>query len=299
MIVVARGRLDDLRYFGVDGAAGHLIQGLLDDSARLPHLFEAHEVSVVGVAVLADWHVEVNVGVGRVRPRLAYVPRDARATERRAGEPDCYRVGGGDDADSDRAPEPDSVLGEHRLVLFEAVREVVHEALHVLGEALVSVVRHAADAPRVRRQSRAELLLENLQNLLALAQRPEQHRERAYVQRVSGEPEQVRGDSVKLGQNRAYVVRARRDFQAHHLLDGLDPDEPVRDRGDVVEPVPVGRYHRVEAVLGYLLHPAVQESYVAVEVYDGLAVEAQDDPQHAVGRRVLRPHVQDHLGVVE
>ena len=94
-------------------------------------------------------------------------------------------------------------------------------------------------------------------------------------------------------------LRARRDFEPHHLLDGLDPDEAVRDRRDVVEPVPVGRDHRVEAVLRDLLHPAVEEADVAVEVDDGLAVEAQDDAQHPVGRRVLRPHVQDHLGVVE
>src|ERR1700755_353057 len=127
MIVVARGRLDDLRDFGVDGAVGHLLHSLLDAGARLPHLFEAHEVTVVRVAVLADGHVEVYVGVGRIRPRLAYVPSDARASERRAGEPDCNRVRGGDDAYPHGAPEPDAVLGEHRLVISEPLREVVYE----------------------------------------------------------------------------------------------------------------------------------------------------------------------------
>src|ERR1051325_7679308 len=44
---------------------------------------------------------------------------------------------------------------------------------------------------------------------------------------------------------------------------------------------------------------AMQESDVAVEIDDGLAVELKDDPQHAMRRRMLRPHVQDHLGAVE
>src|SRR3954468_25029589 len=171
MVVLARGRLDDLRNLRVDGAVRHPLPSLLHDSARLSHLFEADEVSVVRVAVLADGHVEVHVGVGRVRTALAYVPGDARASQRRAGEPDCYRVFGRDDADADRAAEPDAILGEHRLVLFEPVREVIDEALHLFGEALVGVVRHADDAPRVTREARAELLLEYLQNLFALAER--------------------------------------------------------------------------------------------------------------------------------
>jgi hypothetical protein len=38
---------------------------------------------------------------------------------------------------------------------------------------------------------------------------------------------------------------------------------------------------------------------VAIEVDDGLAVEAKDDAQNAVRRRVLRPHVENHLRAVE
>src|SRR5687768_8322891 len=46
MVVVARGRLDDLRHLGVDRAVGQLLQSLLDDAARLAHLFEPDEVAV-------------------------------------------------------------------------------------------------------------------------------------------------------------------------------------------------------------------------------------------------------------
>src|SRR5829696_6842651 len=131
VVVVAGRGLDDLRDLGVDGAVGQPLQGLLDDAARLAHLLDSDEVAVVGVAVLADGHVEVEVGVGRVGARLAYVPRDARAAQGGAGEPDGDGVRGRDDADADGAAEPDAVLREQRLVLVDAGREVVDELLHV------------------------------------------------------------------------------------------------------------------------------------------------------------------------
>src|SRR5829696_8722782 len=43
VVVVARGRLDDLRDLGVDRPVGHLSERLLDDAARLAHLFEPDE----------------------------------------------------------------------------------------------------------------------------------------------------------------------------------------------------------------------------------------------------------------
>src|SRR4051812_34488434 len=94
-------------------------------------------------------------------------------------------------------------------------------------------------------------------------------------------------------------MSARRDGQTHHLLDGFDPDQTIRDSGDVVEPIPVGRDHRILPVLGDLLHAAMQESDVAIKINDGLAIEPQDDTQHAVRRRVLRPHVENHLRAIE
>src|SRR2546423_10069354 len=141
VVVVARGRLDDLRDFGVDGAVRHLLQSLLDDAPRLSHLFEADEVSIVRVAVLADRNLEVHVGVCGIRPRLAYVPGDAGASERGAGKTNRDCVLRRDDADADRPTEPDAVLRQERLVLPYALREVIHEALHVFRETLVRVVR--------------------------------------------------------------------------------------------------------------------------------------------------------------
>ena len=56
---------------------------------------------------------------------------------------------------------------------------------------------------------------------------------------------------------------------------------------------------RVHAVLGDLLHAAMEITDVAIEIHDGFAVELENHAQHAVRRRVLRPHVQHHLRAVE
>ena len=131
-------------------------------------------------------------------------------------------------------------------------------------------------------QARAKLSFENLQNLFAFAQRPKQNRNRADIERVRRQPEQVRSDAIQLSKNCAEVMSARRHGKTHHLLDRFDPNQTVGNCGNVIEPIPVGRDHRVHAVLGDLLHAAMEIADVAIEIDDCLAVELQDHAQHAV-----------------
>ena len=73
----------------------------------------------------------------------------------------------------------------------------------------------------------------------------------------------------------------------------------VEQRADVLERVDVADGLVVVGVLAELLDAAVEVAEDRVEVDDLLAVELEDDPQHAVGRRVLRAHVDEHLAVAE
>ena len=138
-----------------------------------------------------------------------------------------------------------------------------------------------------------QILLENLQDLFALAQAVEKRRQRADIQRVRAQPEQVAGDALQLGEDRANHARARRRFGAEQFLHRLAVAQAVRNRRHVVHAVHVGRELLVAAVLGDLLHAAVQVADHAFRADDLLAVEAQLHAQHAVRGRVLRPHVQD------
>jgi hypothetical protein len=51
-----------------------LLQALLHDAHRLVHLFHSNEIAIVAVAVLADWDVEIELGIAFVGLRLPQVP---------------------------------------------------------------------------------------------------------------------------------------------------------------------------------------------------------------------------------
>ena len=148
-------------------------------------------------------------------------------------------------------------------------------------------------------EARAAVLFENLQDLFAIAEAVEQRRDGADVERVRAQPNLVAGDAAQLGQDDANVLRARRRFHVQQLLDRFAVAQPVGDRGDVIHAVDVGIEHGVGAVLGNLLHAAVQVADDALGAQNLLAVQLQDDAQHAVRGRVLRPHVEDEFGGIK
>ncbi len=113
------------------------------------------------------------------------------------------------------------------------------------------------------------------------------------------QPQQVRSYSIQLRQDSSQIVRPRRNDKPHHLLDRLHPDQPIRYCGNIVEPVPVGSNHGVHAILGNLLHSAMEIADVAIQIDNSFAIEFQHHTQYAVRRRVLWPHVQHHLGTIE
>ena len=86
----------------------------------------------------------------------------------------------------------------------------------------------------------------------------------------------------------ADVLGAARDLDVEQLLEGHDRRPLAEQRADVLERVEVADGLVVVGVLAQLLDAAVEVAEHRVEVDDLLAVELEDDPQHAVGRRVLR-----------
>jgi hypothetical protein len=43
----------------------------------------------------------------------------------------------------------------------------------------------------------------------------------------------------------------------------------------------------------------MEKANIAIEIHYRLAIEFQDHAQHAVSGRMLRPHVENHLGAIE
>ncbi len=138
---------------------------------------------------------------------------------------------------------------------------------------------------------RAGHRLVDVEQVLALAERVEERRHPADVERVRADPQQVVEDARDLVEHHADVLRAHRHLDAEQPLDREAVGVLVAHHRHVVEPVHVRQRLQVRPVLGELLGRAVQQPDVRIGALDHLAVELEHEPQHAVRRRVLRPKI--------
>jgi hypothetical protein len=109
----------------------------------------------------------------------------------------------------------------------------------------------------------------------------------------------VAGDAVELRGQDPDVFSPARDFDVEQLLEAEDRAPLIEQRADVLEWIDLADDLVVVGVLGELLDAPVQVAEDRIEVDHVLAVDLEHDPQHAMGRRVLRSHVQEHLAVAE
>jgi hypothetical protein len=94
------------------------------------------------------------------------------------------------------------------------------------------------------------------------------------------------------------IVCARSGIsRPEQLLDRHHVSEVVAERIEVIHPVGDDDALLILLVLKELLHPRVEIADVRRGFDDHLAVEHELETQHAVRRRVLRPHRDRHLRV--
>ena len=156
-------------------------------------------------------------------------------------------------------------------------------------------LRDAAGAHERVVHAQAGHHLEQPQDLLAVAEAVGHRGERAHLEAAGRERDEVRGDALELERDDADQLGARRDVvdDAEQLLDGEDVARLVGDAREVVH----ARHERdglgPGAVLEVLLDAGVQVADAAAGLGDRLALQLEDEAQHAVRRRVLRTHVDD------
>lgn len=209
----------------------------------------------------------------------------------RTGESPVEGVLCGDGANVDQPLLPDAVVGQELLDLVEARAELLGKAVHVVAQPDRHVHRHATRPDVGGVHARARDALVKLHQLLALLEEPQQRRERADVEGVARDGEQVVEDPRDLEEHHADHLRAPRHLALDEALDRHRVAVLRRHHRDVVEAVKVGERLHVRLVLDQLLRPAVEQPDVRVGARDHLAVHLEDEPQHAVRGRVLRPKV--------
>ena len=147
---------------------------------------------------------------------------DAAAAEHRAGAAVVDRHLRRQDADAGRALDEDRVGRQQRVVLLDHRLELVEERLALLQPAAGQVGRRAAEGEVAVGQPGAAGFLEQVEDLLALAEGVEERAERAEVEAVGAHADQVAGDAVHLGDDHAQVPGLLGQLVVQQLLDASD-----------------------------------------------------------------------------
>ena len=161
-----------------------------------------------------------------------------------------------------------------------------------LDPAVGDVLDHAADLEVARVHALAGGHLEQVEQLLALAEAVPPDRDRAEVERARAEPHEVAHDAVQLEVDHAQVLRALGDLDLEQRLDRAAEGHRVEVVGEVVHPLDDGDDLPVALVLGGLLDAGVDVADDRLDVAQDLAVERDQQAQHAVRRRVVRADVE-------
>ncbi len=259
---------------------------------RLAHLLQPDQVAVVVVADRADRDAELEVVVGGVGHRLAQVPRVAGGAQERPGDAEPQQRLLVQRAHVAQALQHDLVLVEQRRELVDAVSEPVQELAQLVLEAQRDVLEDAADLDVARVHALAGGHLEQVEDLLAVAEAVPEHRDRAEVQRAGAQPHEVAHDPVELEVDDAQVLGALGHLEVEQRLDGAAEGHRVEVVGQVVHPLDDGDGLPVALVLGRLLDARVEVADDRLEVAHDLALERHQQAQHPVGGRVMRAHVE-------
>ncbi len=169
------------------------------------------------------------------------------------------------------------------------------------NEALGQVLRQPAGADERVVHPQAGHELEDVQQVLAVAEAVDHRRQRAELEPAGGESHLVGGDAVDLGEDDPDGRRAFGHLlgDAQQLLHRQAVGKFVEQRGQVVHAGDEGHALDPRPVLGVLLDAGVQVADDRLVVDDDLAVHGQQHAQDAVGRGVLGPHVDDHQVVLD
>ena len=169
---------------------------------------------------------------------------------------------------------------------------------NVVLPAVGQVGGDAARADVVGVHAQPGRLLEEGEDHFALTEAVDQHGGGAEVPAVGGHPQQVRRHPVQLAHQHADPGGARWRLDVQERLGRQGEDQLVVERRQVVHPGHVGGALDVGQLLALLLHAGVEVADDGLGAQDRLAVQLEHEAQHAVGRGVLGPHVDDRRLVV-
>jgi hypothetical protein len=247
------------------------------------------------------WRRRSRTSRSRSRARLAQVVRQAGRAQHRAGDAQRHAAGEVEVADALVRPLSSGFSLSSISSSWMPLRSSPTTVADLVGRAVREVLGDAAGADVGHVHPQAGDVLEDPQDPLALAEADGHDRGRAHLHAAGAEADEVGVDPGELHHEHADDAGPLGDLvgDAEELLDRQAVGGLLEHRGEVVHPGAEGHALHPGAELHVLLDAGVQVADARAGLGDGLAVELEDEPEHAVRRRVLRAHVDDDPLLVE
>ncbi len=271
------------------------VEDLAKDPDRLAHLLHADEVARGHVRAVGEGHVELQPVVGGVGAVLAEVALQAGGPEHRPGDPVRNAVVRLQDAQPVAPLAEDGRAEAELVVLVQPVADPVEHLAGAVRKPGRDVVADAAHAHVLVCHARAGVVLQQVEDKVAVPHAVEERAHQPDVLDEGGVPHDVGREPLELVAHRAQIVGplGRRDVQ--RLLGGEDVEVLPREPGDVAAPVHERDHLVVVPVLADLLDPPVEVAHLRVDIEDQLAVDPDAKVPETVRHGVLGPHVDPHL----
>ena len=221
--------------------------------------------------------------------------RQAGGAQHRAGHPQRHAAGQVQVADALGTGLEDVIL-RHQLFEFGEPSRQNLQQFGNPGRTVLGQVGGQSTGPDVGVvHPKSGDRLEDAQDQVAFPETEEHHRHGAQFHTAGGQRDQVRGDAVEFHHHHPDYRGALRNVLGD-VQQSLDPEAVgglVEKRRQIIHPGHEGHALSPGAVLEVLLDAGVQVADTAAGFDNRLALDLQDQAQHAVRRRVLGTHV-DH-----
>ena len=214
---------------------------------------------------------------------LTHVVVPACRTARTAGTTKGDTLLFGEHTDTLGAVLEDDVASEDVVVFLNILTHVRNELLDTLLEIRMNIGHHTADGVIVQNQASAAGFLEDVKNLLTVAETIKECRGGTEVLTEAGEEQDVGVDTLQLIHNSTDDLHAIAHLNAHSLLDTHAERVAVLHGAEIVETVSEGQGLRISQAFADFLHAAVDISEHRVDLANALAVEAHAEMKHTVG----------------
>ena len=292
--VITGGRFQNFGHLGPDRSIWKFIQGLFNNAHGLFNFIHAHHVACHGITFLIDRHLKIKLGIDGIRLIFSHVIVNARSPGHRPGAAIPPGLLPGENADACNPFFENNVMGHQIMVEPGQPRpQSFNKGIGSGNERIINIVVHAAETKIAISEPRAGDPLQQIQNLFPVVKGIEQWRKTTQIEKKSGPPEQVAGQTVQLHGYDPDILGPFRHLDAGGPLNGQTVAMIIGQGMQVIHAGGIGHELGKGAVFGHLFMHAVDIAEHRFRLDDILSVHGQFDPKDTMGGGMLGAEIKN------